>query len=72
MPPQAPGLQDGQHALAEPVGLFQVRVPGQDELGEAEPGVLLDPVGDLGVAADQGRPGAAAEQADAGGSPQVR
>ena len=47
-----------------------MRVPGQDELGQAEPGVFLDPVGHLDVAADQRRPGAAAEQANAG--PQVR
>jgi hypothetical protein len=30
-----------------------VRVPGQDELGDAQRGVLLDPVGDHDVAADQ-------------------
>src|ERR1035441_7561779 len=68
--PQAARAQDRQDALAEPVRLLQVRVAGQDELGQAEPCVLLDPVGDLGVAADQRRPGAAAEQPDAG--PQVR
>lgn len=60
MLPAATSAQDGQHALAEPVGLLQVRVPGQDELGDAERGVLFYPVGDLGVAADQGRARAAA------------
>ena len=70
MVPAAALAQDGQHALAEPVRLLQVRVPGEDELRDAELGVLLDPLGDLGVAADQGGAGAAAHQADAG--PQVR
>src|ERR1700730_17931702 len=60
----------GQDALAEPVGLLQVRVAGQDELADAERGVLLDEVGHLLVAADQGGPGPAADQADAG--PQIR
>ena len=56
-------LEQRQHALAEPVRLLEVRVAGEDELGDAEAGVLLDPVGDLGVAADQRRAGAAADQA---------
>ena len=50
MLPAAALAQYGQYALAEPVGLLEVRVPGQDELGDAERGVLLDPVGDLGMA----------------------
>ena len=68
--PHAAGGQDRQHALAEPVRLLQVRVPGQDELVDAQLRVLLDPVGDLGVAADQGRAGPATDQAHPG--PQVR
>jgi len=47
-----------------------VRLAGQDEVVDAERVVLLDPVGDLGVAADQGGARAAADQAVAG--PQVR
>ena len=39
------------------------------KLRQAQARVLLEPVGDLGVAADQRRPGAAADEADAG--PQV-
>ena len=68
--PEAAAFEDGQHALAEPVGLLQVRVAGEDELGDADARVLLDQVRDLLVAADQGRAGAAADQADAG--PEVR
>src|SRR3984957_19457990 len=70
MLPAAALAQDRQHALAEPVCLLQVRVPGQDELGDAQCGVLLNPVRDLGVAADQCRSRASAQQADA--RPQVR
>ena len=43
-----------------------MRVAGEDELVDAELVVLLDPVGDLLVAADQRGAGAAADQADAG------
>src|SRR5580700_11678652 len=60
----------GQDALAEPVGLLEVRVTGQDELLDPQRGVLLDQVGDLLVAAHQRGAGAAADEADAG--PQVR
>ena len=60
----------GQHALAAPVRLLEVRVPGEDELLEAELGVLGDAVGDLVVAPDQRGAGAAAHEADAG--PDVR
>src|SRR5258706_13399760 len=60
----------GQDALAEPASLPQVRVAGQDELADAEGGVLLDEVGHLLVAAHQGRAGPAPDQAHAG--PQVR
>lgn len=59
-----------QHALAEPVRLLQVRVPRQDEVVDAQRVILLDPVRDLAVAADQRRTRAAADQADA--RPQVR
>src|ERR1700724_3005477 len=45
-PAPAPA-QLGQHALAEPVRLLQVRVPGQDELRDAQRRVLLDQVGHL-------------------------
>jgi hypothetical protein len=62
MLPAAALAHDGQHSLAEPVGLTPVRVPGQDELGDAERGVLLDPVGDLDVAADQRRARASAQR----------
>src|SRR6202046_5823926 len=61
--------QHRQDALAEPVGLLEVRVTGQDELLDAQRGVLLDQVGDLLVAAHQRGAGAAADEADAG--PQV-
>ena len=64
--PQAALLEDRQHALAEPVGPLEVRVGREDELVDAERGVLLDPVGDLLVAADQRGAGTAADQADAG------
>jgi hypothetical protein len=47
-----------------------VRVAGHDELADTEPGVRLDPVRHLGVAADQRGPGTGAKQADAG--PQIR
>jgi len=67
--PQAPPAQDRQDALGEPVRLLDVRVPGEDELGDPQPVVLLDPVGDLGVAADQRGTGAAADQSEPG--PQV-
>src|SRR5690606_1569330 len=67
-PPAPPEFRE--HALAEPVRLLDVGVAGEDELLDAERRVLLDPVGDLGVAADQGGARAAAHQADA--RPQVR
>src|SRR5580693_6911820 len=70
MTPEAAALEDRQHALAEPVCLLQMRIAGEDELGDAGAGVLLDQVGDLLVAADQGGAGAAADEADAG--PEVR
>ncbi len=56
--------------FAEPVQLLEVRVAREHELVDADRGVLGDAVGDLGVAADQRGPGAAADQPDAG--PQVR
>src|SRR5277367_5675198 len=40
--------QHGQYALAEPVGLLQVRVSGQDELRYAQVSVFEYPVGYLG------------------------
>src|SRR5580693_109487 len=67
---RATRAQHWQDALAEPVGLFEVRVTGQDELLDAQRRILLDQVGDLLVAADQRGAGAAADEADAG--PQVR
>src|SRR3979409_2086415 len=47
--------------LGEPVRLLQVRVPGQDELVNPVRVVLLDEIGDLGVAADERGPRAAAD-----------
>ena len=64
--PQAALGQHRQHALAEPVGALEVRVRREHELVDADRVVLLDPVGDLLVAADQRGAGAAADQADAG------
>ncbi|CAG7064346.1 hypothetical protein PICSAR18_02361 [Mycobacterium avium subsp. paratuberculosis] len=68
--PQPHPLQQRQHALAEPVGLFQMRIPRQDEVGDAQFGVFGQPLGDLGVRADQGGARSPAHQADPG--PQVR
>ncbi|HMO97445.1 MAG TPA: endonuclease domain-containing protein, partial [Tepidiformaceae bacterium] len=42
--------QDRHHALAEPVGLFEVRVTREDELVESQLVVLLDAVGNLFMA----------------------
>ena len=56
---------DRHHALADPVGLLEVRIAGEDELVDAELVVLGDPVGDLLVAADQRGAGAAADEPDA-------
>ena len=58
-----------QQALAGAIGLLQVRIAREDELADAERVVLLDAVGDLGVAADERRARAAAHEADA--RPQV-
>ena len=58
--------QHRQDALAEPVGAFEVRVRREHELVDAQRVVLLDPVGDLLVAAHQRGAGAPADQADAG------
>jgi hypothetical protein len=46
------------------------RPAGQDELLDAEGGVLVDPGGDLGIAADERGAGAFADQTDPG--PEVR
>src|SRR5690349_12281896 len=51
--PQTLRGQAREHSLTEPVRLLQVRVAGEDELVDAEGVVLLDPLGDLVVAADQ-------------------
>src|SRR5436305_13123136 len=67
---QSAAAQHRDQALTCLVGLFQVRVAGQDEFIDAEPVVLGDAFGHLVVAADQGRARTAADQADA--SPQVR
>src|SRR6202451_743131 len=45
--PSPPPAQLGQPPLAEPVGLLQMRVAGQDEFGDTQRGVLLDQVGHL-------------------------
>src|SRR3954454_9116485 len=59
-------VQQGKHLLADPPGLLQVRIAGEDELVETECRVLGDPLGDLLVAADQRGRGALAHQSDAG------
>src|ERR1700677_2710798 len=56
---QAALAELGRGALGEVVRLLQVRLPGQDEVVDAERVVLLDPVGDLGVAARRSRTSAA-------------
>src|SRR5258708_28841060 len=66
MPPAAAAAELRQDALAEPVRLLQVRVAGENELRDAKARVLLDAVGDLGVAADQGGSSAAADKPDPG------
>src|SRR5690348_16572342 len=58
-----------QDLLADPPGLLEVWIAGEDELVEAEGGVLRDALGHLLVAADQSRRRALADQPDAG--PQV-
>src|SRR5215470_17501279 len=58
--------QARQHAFAEPVRLFEVGVAGEDELVEAELGVLDDAVGDLVVRPDERGADAAAHETDAG------
>jgi hypothetical protein len=58
------------HTLADVVELFEVRVAREDELVEADRGILRDPFGDLLVAADERGAGAPADEPDAG--PQVR
>src|SRR3984885_13590513 len=67
---QAPLPQHRHHALAELIGLLDVGIAGQDELGYAQLVVLRDAIGNLRVAADERRSGSAPEPADAG--PQVR
>src|SRR4051794_23541807 len=64
--PEAGWGWGGEDAFAEPVGIFQVGVAGEDELLDAEVGVLLDALGDLGVGPDQGGTGTASGEADAG------
>jgi hypothetical protein len=61
---EAAASQLGSHAFAEPVGLFQVGVAGEDELVDAQRVLLRDQVGDLGMAAHEGGSRAAADQAD--------
>src|SRR4051794_5320557 len=67
---ESPRAQDRHHALTEPVGLFEVRVTGEDELVEAEALVFGDAVRDLFVGPDDRRADAAAHEPDAG--PDVR
>jgi hypothetical protein len=55
--------------LPEPVRLLQVRIPAQHELLDAQRRVLLDPLGDLLMAADQRRPRPTPHEPDPG--PQV-
>src|SRR5690606_40701892 len=62
--------QFGEHPFPDPVRLLQVRVSGQDELVDAERVVLLDPVGHLGVTADEG--GARTTPYETDACPQVR
>src|SRR3954463_3839821 len=60
---QAALAQDREHALADAVGLLQVRIAGEDELVDARLVVLGDAIGDLLVAAHQRGAGAAADEA---------
>src|SRR3954469_3945742 len=60
----APG-EGGYDALGELPGLLEVRVAREDEVVDAEVGVLADPLGDLLVGAHQRGPGTTAHQADA-------
>ena len=73
MPPRGPQeaalTQDRNDPFAELKGLLEMRISGQHELVEPEPGVVGDAVGDLMVAPDERRPRAPPDQADAG--PQV-
>ena len=66
---QAASGEGGYDALGELPRLLEVRVAGEDEVVDAEVGVLADPLGDLFVRADQRGAGAAAHEADA--RPQV-
>src|ERR1700712_649069 len=59
--PAAP--QHRHDALAEPVGLLEVRVPREDELVEAQVLVLDDAIRDLLVGADERSADAAAHEA---------
>ena len=63
---QSPFGEERADPFAEDVGLLEVRVAGQDEVVQAQRGVLGDPVGDLLVRTDQRGAGPAANQADAG------
>src|SRR5579875_1404094 len=67
---QAPLGQDRPHAFAEAVGLFEVRVAGQDEVVETQLRVFDDPLGNLLIRADQRGARATADQSDTG--PQIR
>ena len=68
--PQAFALEDGQHTFAEPISLFEVGIPGQDEVSDAESGVLDDALCDLGMRSDEGGSRASADKSDT--RPQVR
>ena len=52
---QAALTQDRHDALGDVVGLLEVRIAGEDELDEAVPVIVGDAVGDLRMAADEGR-----------------
>ena len=67
---QPAGAEKGQYPFAEPERLLHMRLPGQDEVVEAEVVVFGDPFGDLLVAADERSTGTAADETEP--SPQVR
>src|SRR5215207_1991632 len=62
---QAPLTQDRHDTFAEPVGLFEVRIAGENELAEAEGVILRDAIGDLFVRPHQRGAHATAHHADA-------
>src|SRR4051794_22292083 len=65
-----PIAQHGHDAFAEPVRLFEVRVAGEDELGEPELVVFGNAIGDLVVGTYERGTDPAAHESDSG--PHVR